>query len=180
MDFPRWTNDLTVYHQAMDEQHQRLFVLAEALARSSGQGDAEIDARVNELIDYTYTHFASEEAFLIQIGYPHFRSHKQQHEAIFRAVDQIVEKYANLDRRLFVDELAIFVAEWLVRHILDEDMAYARFIADNRMRRSTDITAAPQPPDPVDRLRRLKAALDEGLIGRDEFDAQRRRILGDF
>jgi len=184
MSFPRWTNTLTVFHPGMDEQHQKLFSLAEILWLSVNEDGEMIDRAVQDLVDYTYSHFAYEEAFLVNIGYGGLVEHKRKHESIFRAVDTIVDKYATEDKKVFVNELSIFVAEWLVRHIVAEDMEYARFIAQQRMRRATD-TAPPSPPiaprpapaDPVERLRRLKAAFEEGLISADEFDTRKQEIL---
>ena len=40
--------------------------------------------------------------------------------------------------------------------------------------------ATPAPNDPVDRLERLAALKDRGLITDEEFDQQKRRILGEI
>ena len=179
LTIPSWTSDLSVYHIGMDDQHKRLFTLARMLF-DCGAGDGRrTDALAREVVEYTYTHFASEEQFLARIGYPDLDGHKRHHAALFQAIDTITERYANVDQRLFATELATFVVGWLLRHIRDEDMKYGRFIADRHMRRATDLPQA-APADPVERLRRLKAAQDEGLLSPEEYVELRTQILAGF
>jgi hemerythrin len=127
--FPRWTQALSVHHPEMDAQHRQLFALAEALTRADAEGPDHVRRLIQQLIDYTYSHFAAEEEMLSRAGYPALAGHKQVHGRIFTAVDDIVTRHADLDYRLLAHELAVFVAEWLVRHIQQEDMAYGRFLS---------------------------------------------------
>lgn len=188
MPLRRWTADLSVNHQAMDEQHKKLFALAEILWLSSERGEDHIDGVVQDLVDYTYSHFAEEEALLVKIGYGNFKQHKKKHDEIFTAVDRMVEKYSTVERRVFVAELSEFVSEWLVQHIVSEDFGYSRFIAERRMRRIDDISkqipishvAQLSGADPVERLRKLKQAFDEELISKEEFDQRKASIMADF
>jgi hemerythrin len=188
MPLRRWTADLSVNHHLMDEQHKKLFALAEILWLSSERGEEHIDSVVQDLVDYTYTHFAEEEALLVKIGYGNFKQHKKRHGEIFTAVDTMVEKYSAVDRRLFVAELSEFVSEWLVQHIVSEDFGYSRFIAERRMRRIGDIpieiqlsqVGSSSGADPLERLRKLKIAFDENLISKDEFDERKASIMGEF
>jgi hemerythrin len=170
-----WTKELSVHHEGMDEQHRRLFALVETLWRNSEGDDHDCGAVVEELVNYTYTHFSYEEALLAQIGYPDFRRHKKQHEAIFVAVDNIVNRLGQAERKIFYRELATFVSEWLVQHILSEDMAYGRFILARRAE-----PAVPAAAPAIDRLRTLKAALDEGLITQEDFERRKSEILAEL
>lgn len=173
-----WTDDLSVHHRAMDEQHRRLFDLARALWQAADDPGADSARLIDDIVEYTHTHFASEEAMLSGIGYPQLKAHKTLHKSIFEAVDMIVNRLAGSDPKILGREVAEFVSEWLVRHIEKEDMQYGRFIAGESL--------APKPkPDcegqrPLARMRDLKQALDEGLIAPEDFERRKKALLEEF
>lgn len=128
MTIRHWTPDLSVNQQDMDLQHQKLFTLMNFLYYNSNTTKAEIDSAVKILIDYTYVHFAQEEAFLKSISYPNLDRHMKEHAYIFSIVDKLIAELSLGDQRLFAKELYNLISEWLVNHIIHEDMAYARYI----------------------------------------------------
>lgn len=173
-----WTDDLSVHHTGMDEQHKRLFDLAGRLWASAEDEGADAARLIEGIVEYTHSHFASEEAMLAAIAYPALKGHKQRHKSIFEAVDTIINRLAGSDPKILVREVAEFVSEWLVRHIQTEDMQYGRFIIGQ--------SALPAPkPDcerqrPLARMRDLKQALDEGLISPEEFERKKKALIEEF
>ncbi|CAA7613241.1 bacteriohemerythrin [Magnetospirillum sp. UT-4] len=170
----QWTADLSVGNSEMDGQHRRLFDLALLLWRSAEDPAIDSQATIDAIIDYTYEHFANEERYLRSIGYPGLRDHQRNHGNIFVALDNIINRFADDERRVLVRELSEFVSEWLVRHILHEDMAYGRFVAERRRR--TDAGAAGEVSG-LERLRQLKSALDEGLITAEDYERRKQDVL---
>ena len=127
MAIRQWTSDLSVNQPDMDLQHQKLFDLMAFLYSNADAAKIDIDRAVKSLIDYTYVHFAQEEAYLKSISYPNIEIHRNGHKYIFSIVDKLVADLSMGDQRLFVKELYNLISEWLVNHIIHEDMAYARY-----------------------------------------------------
>lgn len=77
-----WNEMYSVKVGSLDRQHRRLFALAGRLHETLGTGQAEaiIDGILKQLVDYTMTHFASEEALLRKNGYPELAAHMAQHQ----------------------------------------------------------------------------------------------------
>ena len=67
-----WNSSLSVDVSAMDEEHKKLITLVNNLNEAMKQGKTkdEMDKVFNELARYTQTHFASEERWMQQVGYP--------------------------------------------------------------------------------------------------------------
>jgi hemerythrin len=104
-----------------ETQHQRLFELLDALA-----GDAQLGEVLTELHRYAEEHFALEEAYMEALAFPervpHFRAHEK-----FRA--QLEEIDASNTRDSAVREMtAMFLREWLTRHIYGIDKTLEAFI----------------------------------------------------
>lgn len=107
-----------------ETQHQRLFELLDALA-----GDAELGEVLTELHRYAEEHFALEEAYMEALDFPervpHFRAH-----AKFRT--QLAEIDAsNIEDPAVRNMTAMFLREWLTRHIYGIDKALEAFILDS-------------------------------------------------
>ena len=48
---------------------------------------------LDELVDYTKTHFTYEEGLMEQNGYPDFDSHKAQHKQMIEKVGEVLAEY---------------------------------------------------------------------------------------
>lgn len=116
----------------VDGEHQQLFAIVAriqgALEKDSDTAQAEARIAVGELIDYTRTHFASEEALMAAAAYPPLADHQQLHEDLLRQVSdmelrvELGEPSASLD-------LSQFLANWLIRHIQAEDRRFGAYVA---------------------------------------------------
>ena len=126
-----WTEELSVHNPLMDQQHQKLFELMNKLYYSADLSQDGVDDAIKGLLDYTHKHFGQEEEFLESIRYPHFDAHKEKHGYIFMAVDKLIADFSMMDHRLFANEVYVFISEWLVGHIIYEDMTYAKYIKDH-------------------------------------------------
>ncbi len=115
-----WSDAYSIHNDHLDEQHRKLFVIAkraEDLIRK--QADAnEIKEILFALFDYMKFHFADEEAYMEQIGYPELRQHQEIHRSIVERMTVLIQNI----RYDFKQKLAIIVRDWLVEHIMQEDM----------------------------------------------------------
>ncbi len=111
----------------IDSQHRKLFDLANELADAvrAGKGMVPLGRILNELVTYTQTHFAAEEQLMSQHGYPATAEHKACHQELIRKVGDFKRAFLEGDSSI-VDKTLQFFTEWLSRHIMEIDKAFAR------------------------------------------------------
>ena len=122
----RWDDRLSLGVDEIDNQHRQLLGYCNDMiaAVHKGRGQEAVAKVFSQLRDYTVTHFASEERYMERIGYPGLAGHRAAH------VD-MVQRVKEYQRRLYQHgELApanvlAFLKDWLVTHILGEDMKIA-------------------------------------------------------
>jgi hemerythrin len=81
MSYLHWSSDLDTGIESIDQQHRRIVDYLNELSNANSAGDMAVTNHVlNELVDYTVTHFAFEEELQEKAGYPFLRAHKRVHE----------------------------------------------------------------------------------------------------
>lgn len=128
MGLIRWEDRYSVKISKFDQQHQQLVGLINQLyeAMKVGKGQIELGKILEELVDYTRKHFASEEALMLKHAYPQYAEHKASHDRLTQQVIEFKNQYHAGKIGLSV-QMMNFLKEWLVNHILDEDKAYSTF-----------------------------------------------------
>ena len=121
-----WKHDYDIGIPAIDEQHKKLFDIANAIDKllnnelMTDKYD-HIVAIIEELQDYTSEHFAAEEAYMLANKYPKFLSHKVLHNEFIEKMGSIDLAKIDNEQNAYLKEILKFVIEWLVDHILKED-----------------------------------------------------------
>lgn len=81
---------------------------------------------IDELVDYTLSHFAFEEELMEEAGYPFCAAHKRVHEVFTKRVSEYRMRFeAGED---VTDELKSMLSRWLFNHIRSDDKAYAESV----------------------------------------------------
>lgn len=75
-------------------------------------------------MQYTKLHFAREEKFFAQTGYPDAAAHKQEHDDLTRQVLEVQRKYARGTSAALSLEVMQFLKNWLLHHIQGSDQRY--------------------------------------------------------
>ena len=83
---------------------------------------------LDELLNYTASHFASEERLLARYGYPELESHRHQHQVLTAAVSRLRDQVNTMTNGNVPIKLDLLAAVWLLEHITQDDLRYARFI----------------------------------------------------
>jgi hemerythrin len=124
-----WKPEYSVQIPEIDTQHQRLFELAGQLnsAMAAGKGKAVLGQMLGRLIDYTKVHFATEEKFMRQYGYPETETHRTQHEKLTAQVLEFQTQFQRGETKLTIS-LMSFLRNWLTQHIAGSDQRYSAFI----------------------------------------------------
>lgn len=131
----QWDSSYSVDHAEIDKQHQRFFELIDELdgALMSG-GASEVSgatrASVEALREYSQQHFADEERYMAELGYPDLQTHQFEHSRLARRISDFRDDlYAG--RIVLGTEVAKTMTDWLADHILGSDKKYAQFSARN-------------------------------------------------
>ncbi len=124
-----WEASYATNHPKIDKQHQGLFKLIDDIPDYL---DAEmINECIMKLYDYTGIHFSDEERIMQSIGYPDLKNHQKLHY-------DLVSKLGDFGHHGIIDltsllEFKEFTKNWLVEHILQEDMKYKDFVDENNI-----------------------------------------------
>lgn len=127
--FMDWSDSLSVGVKAMDEQHKKLLNLINSLYQSMKEGKThEIMMQcLDDLVNYTATHFASEEKLIHSNGFPIFDDHKKIHEKLVSQVLAFQAKARRKEADIGI-EILQFLKNWLITHICGEDKKYGKFL----------------------------------------------------
>jgi hemerythrin len=127
-----WSPSLSVDVADMDEEHKRLFALANELNEAMKQGRTrdEMDRVFNELARYTQTHFASEERYMQKIGYPYLAQHRKEHAELMEQVAAFKADY-DAGKSMISIKLMGFLREWVRSHIQRSDKQYGAWVGEN-------------------------------------------------
>lgn len=131
MAFLVWQDDLNTGIQVIDDQHRRIVAMINLLqqAQEFGRSRLEVGDVLVELVDYTLSHFAFEEALLEEAGYAFTRPHKRVHEIFIGRVKEYGMRFeAGED---ITQELISLLSRWLFNHIRNDDAAYVQTVQDN-------------------------------------------------
>jgi hemerythrin len=123
-----WSDEYETGNSEIDQQHQHLFSLVNALeiACTSGEGAATTDLVLAHLLRYLARHFSAEESLMLAVGYPGYAEHQQQHAACGRRLAELVSKVQN--GKSDAVELVAYIRDWLHIHLLESDQKYASWV----------------------------------------------------
>ena len=130
-DYLQWKDEYSVGIESIDQQHKKLINLINQLQTAVKYSTGEEFEReaLNELVDYTKTHFSYEEGVLEQNAYPDFEAHKAQHEKMISKVEEVLAEYEK-DSDTAMTNALNFLSEWLINHINGTDKQYSHFLID--------------------------------------------------
>jgi hemerythrin len=126
----RWTPDLTVGIAEVDRDQQAMFGAVASLleAMREGSGKAEIGRFLEFMQRHLERHFALEEHYMRECGYPHLGDHKGEHDQFAAAFARLFTEYqtggATTALVLQANKLAV---HWLRAHIGGADRRFGAF-----------------------------------------------------
>jgi len=123
-----WREDYRTGNDLVDQQHLHLFDLVNGLhdAMLTGKGQSLLAQTLEELVQYTHEHFATEEALMLDRHYPGYAEHKEQHILLTAQVVDLAQKYKDGEVAIGI-ELSQFLTDWLIHHIKGEDLKLFRY-----------------------------------------------------
>jgi hemerythrin len=125
-----WSDELATGINVIDGQHKRIVHYINQLtdARSLDAPDI-VGGVLNELIDYTLSHFAFEESLMDEAGYSAATIHKRTHDAFREKIESYKQRHiAGED---VTEELHQLLNVWLMNHIAEDDDSYVPSVKAN-------------------------------------------------
>jgi hemerythrin-like metal-binding protein len=127
-----WNEGLSLGVEKIDKQHMRLIELANKLIAATHNAiPIDIAGTFHEFREYTVYHFNDEEEYMRDIHYPDLEKHAQQHVELKKQVkhfQDVVYRHGVISE----DEVLEFLKNWLIGHIIQNDLAIKQFLATQR------------------------------------------------
>lgn len=126
------SNRYSVGVKSIDGQHSVLFGLINDLHEAMLKGHAQrlTGALLKKLVDYTQTHFTSEEKMLAAQKYPGLAGHQAKHRDLIKQVNDFMSRFERGEIGLNLD-LMNFLSNWLTNHIQKVDREYGPWLNEH-------------------------------------------------
>jgi len=126
-----WNPSLSVGVDHIDDQHKKLFEMADQLfeAGRNRKAGEYIDHMFKFLEDYTKKHFGDEERFMQSIKYPEYEIQKKMHADFIRELADLKSEYKQSGGNIMVImDANRMVLDWLSNHIGKQDRKIGEFV----------------------------------------------------
>ncbi|MBF0628626.1 MAG: hemerythrin family protein [Magnetococcales bacterium] len=139
-----WKPEYSVGVGPIDDQHQRLFQIFGHLmdAIHTGETEATLERIFVQLRGYVTSHFRFEERLMRKAGYESLEDHEGLHDKIRENLCEFRSRFNKAGdvetRNGVVDEVVVFMNQWLVGHILGEDKKYMPFMNTPEVQKLAD------------------------------------------
>jgi len=138
--FLEWLDDWQLGIYGIDRHHQEM---AELLNRIVGSLDSEEEISSGEetlplilnLLDKTRRHFKVEEAVMRGYGYPGLGEHHREHVLLLAELQEFIRETEEGRHRFDLETLTA-LKHWLINHVLESDLAFARYLHGSQRLRS--------------------------------------------
>lgn len=118
-----WQKEFETGNWQMDAEHKKMFgILEEVFTEVSDQArEHKIKTVLAHLYDFIKVHFKNEERHMKKISYPELEKHINTHENIVKECNELLSSFNARDIKLFEKQLALFIDEHIIGHMLVED-----------------------------------------------------------
>ncbi len=123
-----WTEQLSIGIDVIDQQHKRIVEYINQLddARNNKLSSEETSWLLNELVDYTISHFGFEESLQEEANYPFAKSHKKVHDLFAQRIAEFQTRAENGED--ISKALNRLLVTWLFNHIKRDDTDYSESV----------------------------------------------------
>ena len=128
-----WDRRLEQGVGAMDGDHREMIDLMNRVLRAYDRHrwDNSIEAAMFDFSYFTVKHFATEEQFMRDVGYPHCNVHTKAHQKLTVQLDAISDRITHDKAAAIDDGTVIYLHKWLTKHILHADHRLALYCQQN-------------------------------------------------
>ena len=125
-----WVPEYNTGIDVIDDQHKRILdYINEIDEISVGTDQARIRKILNDIIDYTQSHFTFEESLQEEAGYKYRVPHKRVHDLFIKRIESYRDRFA--EGHSIENELHEVLSKWLINHIQHDDADYVGAVKMN-------------------------------------------------
>ena len=124
---------MSVGVDVLDSDHKQLISIIAQLSDLIEQGKTSeaIEKIFNQLEEYVTVHFTREEEMMKRANFESYVQHVAQHRNFSEKVPMLKQKLLDADSIEVSLEVNLFLYQWLINHILSEDMSYVQSLLDS-------------------------------------------------
>jgi hemerythrin len=117
-----WQDSYSISVPEIDEQHRKLFAIADTLYRATLAREAHqnLSELLGQLLAASQQHFATEERLMASSAFPHFAQHKRQHDLFVGKAVSLRQEFESGEADLSGKVLP-FLSRWMSHHITNVD-----------------------------------------------------------
>ena len=119
-----WSPAFATGVKEIDDQHKCLIGYINELNNVAGVSEHDLSRILESAIDYTFYHFAFEEAVLESLGYKLLDPHKRVHELFAKELAELKRQFQSGD--MAAHSLRETLARWLFDHVSKADTSALR------------------------------------------------------
>lgn len=136
----KWTEDLAVGNEMIDNQHKELFARINDLVDAIKQHTCKykIGDVVKFLDDYIIFHFGEEQKLMQKYDYPEYEQHRKQHEHFMKNFEELKKELPKLEggKKPGSYDLSVetnqVVVDWILDHIAKVDKRFGKFLQEKK------------------------------------------------
>jgi len=135
----KWSDGLSVGVKAIDDDHKHLISIINRLfvALDTNASKNMLASVFDELEKYTVYHFDHEEQLMYAQcssfeDEAYIDAHVKQHKGFFNSIPELKKKLLNASSKELSLEVVEFLANWLLEHIVKEDLSFTEYLMKNK------------------------------------------------
>ena len=128
-----WDEGMSVGVESMDQDHKILLLLINEIndAINNDSTHLLIKSIFEKLEKYIKEHFSKEELLMQQCNYENLEEHKKEHLKFISKIPELKKQLLDTDSVEVAQNAYLFLVDWLMQHIIVDDMSYAQTIHDH-------------------------------------------------
>lgn len=128
----KWASEYNTGIDVIDEQHKRILDYINEIDDVKDDEDRRrIKDVLDNIIDYTQSHFTFEESLQEEADYKYRVPHKRVHDLFIKKIELYRERFEM--GHTIEAELQEILAKWLINHIQHDDADYVGAVKENMM-----------------------------------------------
>ena len=134
-----WDESLSKGIKEIDDQHKRWIDIINKLNSSIKEGKVResVESILKSMVEYTHTHFVTEEKYFDKFGFDGAEEHKKEHKAFVEKVASFKKDIEAFSKDFekgnvyMIDEVMNFIKSWIIGHIKATDQKYVECFKEN-------------------------------------------------
>lgn len=125
-----WSDAFSVNIKELDEDHKELLGIINEFngAVMAGTVQEIISKIIDDLFDFSETHFAREETLMKEHDFPGYLEHKYKHNGIIEDLFDILKRHRSSENEI-ESRIAFLLGDWLLNHTSKEDKKVGEYLS---------------------------------------------------